>query len=102
MDLDRTVWELRRFCTLDEAPRQIVLEEGVNVPKIRLEGGRLEDILDDLRNPAREPLLWRNCFFGKRARRTFRHRPCVTAINTPLSIYPHIADQVAKYVKVPR
>lgn len=38
--LDITVWELRRFCTLDEGPWQLNLRHGVPAPKIRIDRGR--------------------------------------------------------------
>jgi HEPN domain-containing protein len=99
--LDRTVWELRRFCTLDEGPRQLHLRHGDPAPKIRLEGGELEKIMDDPRSPAREPLLWQNAFFGKRARRRVRARAGFTAINSPLFLNPRILEEVLKYVFLP-
>ena len=60
--LDRTVWELRRFCTLSEHGRQEKLKDGVVPPKIRLNGGFLETVTDTEKHPAREPLLWQNGF----------------------------------------
>jgi HEPN domain-containing protein len=100
--LDRTVWELRRFCTLEEGPRQIRLRDGVLVPKVRIEGGHLEKIMDEPKNPAREPLLWQNGFFGKRTRRSVRVRGGFSATNSPLFLNPHIVDEVVKYVFLPR
>src|SRR5262245_30871452 len=64
--LDRAVWELRRYCTLDEEPRQLKLRQGFAAPRVRLTNGTLEKIIDDLKNPARAPLLWQNGFFGNR------------------------------------
>jgi hypothetical protein len=67
--LDRAVWELRRYCTVDEEPRRLRLRQGFAAPRVRLENGLLEKIVDDAKNPAREPLLWQNGFFGKRERK---------------------------------
>jgi HEPN domain-containing protein len=99
--LDRTVWELRRFCTLDQGPRQIKLRDGFPAPKIRIERGHLEKIMDEPKSPAREPLLWQNAFFGKRTRRSVRVRGGFTATNSPLFLSPHILDEVVKYVFLP-
>jgi hypothetical protein len=98
--LDRTVWELRRFCTLEEGPRQILLRDGFPAPKIRLAGGHLESIADEPKHPAREPLLWQNAFFGRRTRRMVRVRSGFSFINSPLFLNPHILEEVAKYVYV--
>ena len=81
--LDRTVWELRRFCSKDDGPTKLTLRHGVIPPKFRLESGYLEAIIDNIDNPAREPLLWQNAFCGKRQRRPVRRRPWMKAENGP-------------------
>jgi hypothetical protein len=103
VNLDRAAWELRRYCALDPAPRQLNLVQGVTTPKFELAGGYLESIIDDLNNPAREPLLWRNFFFGRRQRRfwkkpSFRFR----ASNAPLQMHPEILEEVLKYIYLPK
>ncbi|HET8562502.1 MAG TPA: hypothetical protein VFM35_01390 [Candidatus Binatia bacterium] len=100
--LDRTVWELRRFCTLSEHGRHEKLTDGVVAPKIRLSGGYLEKIIDKEKHPARTPLLWQNGFFGKRVRRTVRIKGGFHAKNSPLFLNPHILDEVVKYVYLPK
>jgi HEPN domain len=47
--LDRAVWELRRYCTLSDEPRRIKLRHGFIPPKVRIPGGYLEGIIDDIR-----------------------------------------------------
>ena len=101
VELDRAVWELRRFCTLDEEPRRVSLRDGSPAPKIRIAGGQLEKILDNAQHPARAPLLWQNGFFGKRIRRRVRAWAGFTAVNSPLFLYPQFVDEVAKYVRLP-
>jgi hypothetical protein len=101
-NLDRAAWELRRYCTLSDAPRQVILRKGVTPPKVRIAGGYLEHIVDDLKNPAREPLLWRNAFFGKRQRRRVRANDWMTATNSPLYLNPQILDEVLKYIYLPK
>jgi hypothetical protein len=100
--LDRTVWELRRYSTLSCLPRTIKVQEGVSPPKLRLLGGYLEKIIDNLKSPAREPLLWQNAFFGKRTRKRVRVRGGFHATNSPLYLHPEILDEVVKYVYLPK
>jgi HEPN domain-containing protein len=100
--LDRAVWELRRYCTVDEEPRRLRLRQGFAAPRVRLENGLLEKIVDDAKNPAREPLLWQNGFFGKRERKKIRLRKWFQAHNAPLYLNPQILDEVLKYVFLPK
>ena len=100
--LDRAVWELRRFCTKDDAPRKLKLRQGAVPPKFRIHGGLLEGILDGTDNPAREPLLWQNAFFGKRSRRRVRKNGWMKAENAPLYLNPQILDEIVKYVFLPK
>ena len=86
--LDRTVWELRRYCSLAKGQKETKLRDGYPAPRVRIPGGTLEKIMDDPRNGAREPLLWQNGFFGKRARRTVRLRKWFQAHNAPLYLNP--------------
>ena len=41
--LDRAVWELRRYCTLDEELKAQKLRNGFAAPLTRIPGGVLED-----------------------------------------------------------
>jgi len=102
VNLDRAAWELRRYCTLAEAPRLIILRQGITAPKYRLEGGYLEKVMDDTRDPAREPLLWNNAFFGKRQRRKISMKTWFKAANAPLYHNPQILSEILKYVHLPK
>lgn len=102
VNLDRAAWELRRYCTLSEAPRLIKLRQGVIPPKYRLDGGYLEKVMDDTRSPAREPLLWNNAFFGRRQRRKIGMKPWLMFENSPLYLNPQILDEILKYVHLPK
>lgn len=102
IELDRTVWELRRFCTLDDSPRKVKLIKGVAPPKIRISGGYLETILDDKNNPARAPLLKGNAFFTFRSRKRVAVRSWMVFTNAPLWLHPEILDEVLKYVYLPK
>jgi len=103
INLDRTAWELRRYCTLDPAPRQTKLDKGVPAPKIHLPGGYLEGIIDNINDPARRSLIWQNAFFGKRQRKSLKGMTIrLKAINAPLYLNPQILDDVLKYVYFPK
>jgi hypothetical protein len=82
--LDRAVWELRRYCTLDEPPKQAKLRDGFVAPSVRIQGGALEKIIDDVNNPARKPLLRHNAFFGRRTRKRIGVTRWLKAHNAPL------------------
>ena len=115
--LDRAVWEIRRYCTiinyshkLDDGSRRNMLQQEIqkiidseNKPRhqFRLSGGLLEKIVDNKKDPAREPLVWQNHCFGKKARKSIRVAPFFHATNSPLSLHPEILDEVLKYVLVP-
>lgn len=100
--LDRAVWELRRYCALAKLPQEARLRDGYPAPRVRIDGGALEKIMDDLSNRAREPLLWQNGFFGARSRRTVRIRKWIQAQNAPLYLNPQILGEVLKYVFLPK
>lgn len=100
--LDRTAWELRRYCARSEDLRPLAIRPGETPPKARISGGYLESVIDEPANPARGPLLWRNAFFGARSRRRVRVGKWLTATNAPLYLHPEILDEVLKYVYLPR
>ncbi len=103
VNLDRAVWELRRYCTLIPEPRQVLLRDGAPPPRVWIEGGCLESMISNKKSPARGQLLWQNAFFGVRAKRTIRIAgPLLRATNSPLSLNPHVLDEVLKYVHLPR
>lgn len=118
VDLDRVVWELRRFCSPNgygfleskgkDLPMQrvklqdIALREGLIPQKYRLPDGLLEKLIDDGKHPGRETLLWQNGFLGRKSRRTVRHRRGFHAVNSPLFNHPEILDEVNKYVHIPK
>ncbi|HEV2178036.1 MAG TPA: HEPN domain-containing protein [Terriglobia bacterium] len=100
--LDRAVWEVRRYCTLSDGPRNVKLQGGLSPNKVRLPCGYLEKIIDDAKSPARGPLLWQNAFFGKRARKKVAAGGSFHATNSPLSLHPEIVDEVLRYTYLPK
>lgn len=54
IELDRAVWELRRFCTSAPHPRTLKLRQGQRAPSHRIDQGFLEEVLQDRKAPAAE------------------------------------------------
>jgi HEPN domain-containing protein len=100
--LDRTVWELRRYCKMDMESAGLRLEEGVVAPRVWIDGGFLETVIEDNGHTAREALLWQNGYFGRRRRRVRLGGHFFRAHNSPLFHHPEILDEVLKFVYVPR
>jgi hypothetical protein len=118
IQLDLTVWSVRRYCRIldfeiswpaggdrskfEHRLRAIEASEAMPHRPFRLPGGALEKIIEDEEHPAREPLLWKNMFFGWRPRTRVRFSPSFHATNSPLSMHPQILDEVLKYVYLPK
>jgi HEPN domain-containing protein len=99
VSLDRAVWELRRFCTLQSGPRRVTFAEGRTPKRIQLQGGYLERVLDHQEGDwARRMLVWQNAFFGPRIRRLVRPGGWIRSTNAPLPLRPEIFPEVDKYV----
>lgn len=116
-ELDQAVWELRRYCRVMNYSIKV---DGKDLPMLEPEiernedaeknprqsfqitGGSLEKILEDKFNPARKPLIWQNCFFGKSHRSSVRIPVHHYAENSPLFLYPEILDHVTEYVFLPK
>jgi len=103
LKLDRAIYELRQHCTAASHPCHKVTE-GQMPPKIRLQGGALERIIDskDKRNVAREALLWQNPFFGSKTRHHVRIGGWTKSSNSPLAMRAEIIDDVQQYVYLPK
>jgi hypothetical protein len=117
VQLDKAVWELRRYCRslnyemqLADGSRRNMLElelgrinAGEQNPKLlSIPGGALEKIIAAKRNPARQFLLWQNAFFGHRRRKKVRMQLHWHATNAPLTLHPEILDEIVRYVFLPK
>lgn len=116
VDLDLTVWELRRYCQVlnvfgiilppDEetllSRAQEELSQSSNNPrhKFRLHGGFLEKILGDRKHPSRSALLWQNAVYGVRKRPTVRLKHNFHAQNPMPYLYPEMLDELQKFVHI--
>jgi HEPN domain-containing protein len=102
MILDRCVWELRRFCTLDMTVRAKKLVEGKMPPRIRLgDSAFMEQVLDDKKHPAREALIWQNGYVG-RSRRIVRLRGGFAGWNSPMLRVKHLIDDITRLAWIPK
>jgi HEPN domain-containing protein len=117
VDLDLTVWEIRRYCqVLDVFGKKLPEKEELLLAsakaalarsdqepryKLRLHGGLLEKILASRKHPSRAALLWNNPCYGVRKRASFRARDLLHGQNPTLYLYPEILDDLLDYVFVP-
>jgi hypothetical protein len=114
--LDRAVSELRRYCQ--------VLDWEFNTPQgkrnllepilasihharehsprdTRIVGGWLEGVIKNRKHAAREPLLWKNLYFGLSRHKTVKLHGYEEAANSPLAMHREILDEVVKFVYLP-
>lgn len=117
LSLDRTVWELRRYCAvldyclekssgerkemLEIELRRIEQSENDSPQRFVLTGGFLEKVIKDRESQAREALLFKNLFFGTSRRNSVRMGRRFYSANAPLFLHPEILDEVLKYVFIP-
>lgn len=116
MRLDRTVWELRRYCQpldydinvngelknlLQANLDHIRAKLAANSKDTCISHGWLESVIDNRKHAARQPLLWNNLFFGPSRRKRMKLIPNLESGNAPLYLHPEILDEVLKYVFLP-
>lgn len=118
VDLDLTVWELRRYCQvlnvfgkvlpeeeqalLDEAHKHLQVSSTEPRYKFRLRNGLLEGIIDKRTHPSRAALLWQNPCFSARHRSTIKAKAHLNAQNPHLTHYPQMLEELLKYVYIPK
>ena len=116
--LDRTVWEVRRYCRVlnyelklpsGESRNMLkhevqIIEESLNKPphQYKIFAGLLEKIIDDKGHPSRDGLIWQNHCFGKVSRKFVRQPTPFHAVNAPLWLHPEILDTVIEYIYLPK
>lgn len=117
IQLDRAVWEIRRYCQcIDysrvfeaaEAARRYDCELGFieaaesRPPnKFAISGGFLEEVLRHKQHPARPALVWKNFFYSAQNRRQLTVPSGSISVNSPLSLHPDLLDEMLKYVQLP-
>ena len=117
-ELDRAVWELRRYCRVmnyllpipGKEPKQMLeleIQSNETAAKrppqeFHIMGGALEAILRKQSNPARAPLIWQNGFYGSSRRRRVTVPTHFYSENSPLFLHPQILDHVLEYIYIPK
>ena len=124
---DSLVWRLRQYCipldlkTVRDKPSKVLLLERVAIIEARsqrilersadattaireghLDKGKLEKILSDKKNPAYADLVWKNKFFSNMIGRKVRFTNGWSAVNSPLTLSPELADEAAKWMYIPK
>ncbi len=115
--LDRAVWDVRRYCRVlnwtgvdKHGTRHNMLQaeldritDAMNYPPthFRHPSGLLENIVAKRTHLAREPLLWKNQYFGARSRKPLKQGWMFHFVNSPLTVFPELLDTVLKFVHIP-
>ena len=117
VQLDKAVSEIRSYCwnvngyvtqgtskidLLSYNTKQIERDVYELGRAFRIAGGKIEKIEANRKHPSRSALIWQNGFFGRRIRKTVSMQLNWEAINSPLTLYPEMLDEVCKYVYVPK
>lgn len=118
VELDKAVWELRRYCRVlnyslsisDKEPKPMLdLElqrneaaERQPPQEFHIVGGALEAIVSKKAHPARRPLVWQNGFYGSSRRKRVTVPTHFYAENSPLLLYPELLDHVLEYIYIPK
>lgn len=118
VDLDLTVWELRRYCQvlnvfgkilteeeqalLEEAHQHLTASTTEPRYKFRIRSGLLESIIANRHHPSRSALLWQNPCFGARKRSSIKAKNHINAQNPHLTHYPEMLEELLKYVYMPK
>jgi len=115
--LDKAVSELRRYCevldweiettngkhnALDTELERITHAAAHNHTETCITDGWLEQIINDHKHPAREPLIWNNLYFGLSKRKKVWLNGFREFGNAPLGLHPEILHDVVKYVFLPK
>lgn len=115
--LDRLVWHLRQYCRpldvrhyADSPSKQVLLERvneievGLGGPRKRgyIQGAFLEKVLEDKKHPAHDALVWKNLNYCLSNRKSILFPDNWQAINAPIWLNPELADEAAKWMKIPK
>jgi HEPN domain-containing protein len=117
LKLDKTVWDLRRYC-IPYGPGKtpmgkptseldlIHIQEARNHPPQHyrsLSRGPLEQLIQATADsPARKALVWNNRYFGKAQRKSIKMDGRSESVNSVLALHPEIIDELRKYVYLPK
>lgn len=110
---DFAIWDIRKYCRpldikysrkpLEKIQQQLVAianSSMLDVKSVYIEGGLLENILQNKHHPARKDLTWQNpCFFLKN-RKTVKQKEVLAMVNSPLTLHPEYLDELMQYIQI--
>ena len=108
--LDRTVWDVRRYCQAFTHSNQIAsVAKCVNQPPqdFKICGGKLEAIIEmnipAKESLAKESLIWINSQFGPSGQDNSSSRHFIRTANSPLALFSsEMLDELRKYIYLPK
>ena len=119
LKLDRSVWQIRRYCKVINREIQLPNGENVNLMeaelsaihswlnskerhKFKLIGGHLEKVIKNKRHPQRNMLVWSNFFYGQRRKGTIVISENMTFINPTQVLHPEKFNQLQEVIQFPK
>ncbi|WP_025523568.1 HEPN domain-containing protein [Vibrio parahaemolyticus] len=117
VDLDKTVWCLRRYCydmrqvvsrggesidLFDINKKRIKNAESMPYIKCRMFTGHLEKVIKSKSHDQRKPLVWQNLYFGELNRKAVHLPNRFNAINPTPTLHPEVILEIEKYVTMPK
>jgi hypothetical protein len=116
--LDKSVWEIRRYCkflnTNQKISEEIILNMAKNIEVIhrwkespkpnehKINFGYLEEILKKPNNIQFKSLIWKNLYFGIRSKKSISYRNSFKCINPPHLKCKEDFEFYKKYIKFPK
>ncbi len=110
-ELDRAVWELRRYCnsevyiysenqfsSINHDKYEIIKQINQPTPENTLvRGGFLENTLENKQSRTRAYLVWCNLYYSNSNRKSILMKRKQMAENSPFYLFPEIIKEVSKY-----
>jgi HEPN domain-containing protein len=115
--LDRCVWHVRKYCQdffllpgispeysteskslISQIPKEATPQA---IKSFRIPGGYLESILDDMNNPLRKILVWKNSYYGKYKKDHIRYLASMSWERPVYMIFPELLTYVEQVAYIP-
>ncbi|HEO1342706.1 TPA: HEPN domain-containing protein [Legionella pneumophila] len=112
-NFDFAIWDIRKYCKSlnskysskeDELTQeQLLTIENSSIYDTKsayIQGGFIEEILQNKKHPARKDLIWQNPCFLSKNRKTVKQSLSLNCVNSPLTLHPEHLDDLIRYVKL--
>lgn len=112
-NFDFAIWDIRKYCKSlnskysskeDELTQeQLLIIENSSIYDTKsayIQGGFIEEILQNKKHPARKDLIWQNPCFLSKNRKTVKQNLSLNCVNSPLTLHPEHLDDLIRYVKL--